>query len=725
MVTNVASRGAAAPASPKEVTRATPPTTGRRKGLLGTLFVGGLGLVLLAFLAPAIVSRTPLRHSVLNWLVPELAPGTQVAAAQFGWLSPVLMNGVIVKDDDGRPLFSAESITSSGSLLDLIQKPDTLGEFIVEKPVVQIIVGPEGSNIDTLRERLAKRPPGGGKAPKAVALKLKDGIIRFSDPAGVKLAELADLNAAYANNPKADPNYDLKLDCRVSHPETQGTVQMAGAVHYDPQTRQSHGAAIDAKLTRLPLDMLQPVLAKPFQLTSLRGLVDVEFRTKLTPQEGGALGTDVRLNVPSIALETQRIGDPVPTAFQNKAPLQFAMAGLIDLPKEQATFEGVTLQSEFGNLKLKGTVSDWSGDLVSDLTGDVDYDLRLLLARLPVEMQDDITINGLAVRNITLKGPLKSLSSTYVPLDPAPKPGEAPAADAHAAAPVLPPSISPSVQIGADIAWQSAILFGVSSENGLLRVFTSDRTLHIDPANVPIGTGRFSARPQIPLDKKPLTAFLGQGPVLEDVETTEEMCRTWLKYISPLMADATAVDGRFSLTMDQAILPLDAPGTGVATGKLQMQEGRVGPGPIADEILQSVGTIVQVAGQRLDPNEMTWMNVPKQEIPFQLKNGRVAHGQTVFIVGGVIVTSQGSIGTQDRSLDLLVEFRLPDEWLSRGPVLAALQGEPLQIKIGGTLDKPHVDNKPLAEFGKRAGVKAAAGLLFKILERRQQRVRGR
>ena len=264
--------------------------------------------------------------------------------------------------------------------------------------------------------------------------------------------------------------------------------------------------------------------------------------------------------------------------------------------------------------------------------------------------------------------------------------------------------------------------FGVRSENGVLRISTQNNVLIADPVNVPVGTGRFRARPEIPLDREPLTAYLGPGPILEDVALTEEMCRTWLMYVSPLMSNATAVEGRFGLHMDSAVIPLNGPGQGLATGKLLMQEGRVGPGPIADEILRGVGTIVQVAGRQLNPDDMVWMNMPRQEIPFQMKDARVTHGTMTFLVGGgVIVTSQGSVGTVDRTLDLLIEFRLPEEWLNRGPILAALKGEKLQIKVGGTLDKPQVDNKPLLEFGKRAGIKAGVGAIFKILENRQRR----
>ncbi len=42
--------------------------------------------------------------------------------------------------------------------------------------------------------------------------------------------------------------------------------------------------------------------------------------------------------------------------------------------------------------------------------------------------------------------------------------------------------------------------------------------------------------------------------VLENVAITPEMCQTWLKYVTPLLADATSVEGRLSLKLEQANL---------------------------------------------------------------------------------------------------------------------------------------------------------------------------
>jgi len=691
---------------------------------------------------PWIVAATPLRHQVINWLMPELPSGTVVASAQFGWLSPVLMNGIVLKDDEGRPFFSAESITSSSSLLDLVKSPGKLGEFEIDKPVLNIVVGKNGSNLSPLAERLGKKPPVKGLDPE-VGVKLKDGTVTFSDPEGKKLAELSDLQAAYSSEPAADPNHKVQLDCKVSHPVPDGSVALAGEWHFVPKTRESHGGQLTAKVHGFPIDMLQPALADSMHLVALSGVTDVEFTTKLTPTEGGSLATELDLRVPRLQFESLKAGAVAPTRWANQAPIEFGLRGQVNPAKQFATIDSAALRSELANLRLQGKISDWSGDLDCDITGDADYDLQLLLARLPTHLQQEIQIEGAQLRKLVLKGPLRRLAAPPAPApdialaaaNGAPTPSAVPASNAGEGglppAPVpgqpnplnlaTPETPLPTFEIGAELSWTAATAFGIRSDNGQLRVATQDNILSIDPVHVPVTTGQLRVRPSIPLDRQPFTVHIGGGPVLENVEMTEEMCRSWLMYIAPLISNATAVEGRFSLGLDQASLPLDAPGRGVASGKLLMQEGRVGPGPIADEVLKGVGTILQISGGRLDPDAMVWMNMPRQEIQFQMKDGRMAHGLVVFNVGGVVVTSQGSVGTVDRTLDLLVEFRLPQEWLQRGPILAALVGEGLQLKVGGTLDKPQVDNKPLAEFGKRAAVKAGAGAILDLIKRRQER----
>jgi hypothetical protein len=63
-----------------------------------------------------------------------------------------------------------------------------------------------------------------------------------------------------------------------------------------------------------------------------------------------------------------------------------------------------------------------------------------------------------------------------------------------------------------------------------------------------------------------------------------------------------------------------------------------------------------------------------------------------------------------------VEIPLPDKWLDRGPVLRLLRGEVVTIPLQGTLERPQVDGRAMAEWGKKIGAQAAGGLLQNLLE---------
>jgi hypothetical protein len=668
-------------------------------------------------LAPTVIAHTALRHRLINWVAPELPSGTVVGSAQLGWLSPILLNAVVVNDDEGRPLFTAESITSSTNIIELIKNPNNLGDFEIDKPVLNIVVSPHGSNLDPLRERIGKRKGGGSE--KAVGVKLKDGVVTVSDDKGTKLAEFQSIKGAWKSDPAADPNYKLALDAQVTHPATSGDISLGGEWHLVQKTGESHGGEFFAKFNAFPLDIVGPLLSDRFHVSVLAGSTDIDVRAKVTPQDAGGLKTELSVVVPKMHFDAVRDGDTQPVKWANRAPMEFQLNGLVDPAKQIARVDVLSLRSEVGNLQVAGSVADWKGDFLCDLRGEANSDLQLLIAHLPVHLQREVQIEGLRISKVSIRGPLNSLTMAPLPEDPnkPPVPGLPPAPEPNAAE-------KANLELGAEVAWTRAKVFGIDSNNGQMEIATREGRVSVNPIQVPVSGGRFLGRPQLVLGQQPLTVELAAGPVLENVALSQDMCRSWIKYIAPLMADATSVDGKLSLSMTQAVFPLDNPGGGIASGKLIMQEGRVGPGPIADEILKGVSTIVQVSGQTLDPDEAVWMQMPKQEINFVLKDGRVSHDNVEFHVGQVIVRSSGTVGTADKSLDLLVDFHLPEEWMTRGPVLAALGGETLQLKIGGTLDQPRIDNKPFAEFGKRAGVKAAAGLIQQLIERRQQK-RGR
>ncbi|HWL09316.1 MAG TPA: hypothetical protein VNQ76_12990, partial [Planctomicrobium sp.] len=124
-----------------------------------------------------------------------------------------------------------------------------------------------------------------------------------------------------------------------------------------------------------------------------------------------------------------------------------------------------------------------------------------------------------------------------------------------------------------------------------------------------------------------------------------------------------------------------------------------------------------------DLSEQILMEIPEEATNFALQNGRVYHDQFGVMIRNMRVVTTGSVGL-DQTLDLKVVMPIPDRWLEGvGPVLQALRGEAIELLVQGTLKEPRLDGRPVADFGKRIGAKAASGLIERILERRLPRGR--
>jgi hypothetical protein len=249
----------------------------------------------------------------------------------------------------------------------------------------------------------------------------------------------------------------------------------------------------------------------------------------------------------------------------------------------------------------------------------------------------------------------------------------------------------------------------------------------LTPVDIRVNQGRLVSLPDLHLGGQAPALKFRQGLMLEQVQLTEPLCRGWLRFVSPVMADATSVGGLLTISTGEGMLPLENLSSGALTGSLLIQDGKLGAGPLVQPIMaivDQVQGIAQIAGGRGLGNS-PGLKISSQEVPFALQNGRVHHANLGFYAGEVILSTSGSVGL-DETLDLVLQVKMPDRWFeNRGPVLSSLKGESINIAIAGTLDRPQVDPRPLADFGKRIGTKAAGGLIFDLInrgiERRQQR----
>jgi hypothetical protein len=177
--------------------------------------------------------------------------------------------------------------------------------------------------------------------------------------------------------------------------------------------------------------------------------------------------------------------------------------------------------------------------------------------------------------------------------------------------------------------------------------------------------------------------------LLADARMEPGVAQGVLAYIAPVLADATRTSGRFSLRLDGARLPVGQPAGGTIAGVLAMHEVVLGPGPLTTRLIESLPV-------RLPPPPAIRI-ADESHVAFRVADGRVWHEGLEFGVPlakpgqRLDVHSSGSVGIEDKSLDLKLALPIPVDLPQDRPLLAALAGKRVSIGIGGVLGQPQVN----------------------------------
>lgn len=177
--------------------------------------------------------------------------------------------------------------------------------------------------------------------------------------------------------------------------------------------------------------------------------------------------------------------------------------------------------------------------------------------------------------------------------------------------------------------------------------------------------------------------------LLEDAKLEANVAQGVLAYIAPVMADATRTSGRFSLKLDGATFPVGSPEAARLAGSLAMHEVDLGPGPLATNIMQSLpGRLQLPTSVRIADNS---------NVEFHLADRRVWHKGLEFGLPlakpgqRLDINSSGSVGLDDKSLDLKLALPIPADLPADRPLLASLAGKSISVGIGGMLGEPKVN----------------------------------
>ena len=659
----------------------SPPRRKRRRWPLLLVFLAGA-----IYAAPWILSINGVAQRVTETALPWLPPGSNIGKPSLGWMSPVHLAGLKFLDEHGRVLLECDHVTSQKSLWQMATSPNSPGAWVLEKPRAYLYVDPKGCSVNPVIEKFLARKR--YAKPLDLAVSIEGGSIEIRDPEAKPLTTISDVSARYQS---ASTSQTFEAKGLLTEGTQNGSIDLQGSWSDADGSSRLPAATARGTINYLPLSLFQPWLLANSTIEDVAGGGELVVGLTSDPTaRSGAVSAELAFK-PRDAVY-RRSGDrqpgPVPAS-------SFVIAGDYDATVDRLTLGTISGTSGLIQLAGQGQIDQPAGAGIIDVRATADQDLSGVLDLLNPEVRQHLSVNGLRVRNVAVTGAL--WPDRFIPRS----------AGEQRPAPAT---------LAGDITWNDAVFYGIRATPGAVTAAVQPNGIALWPREVRVGEGQLVSLPEIRLvDNRQLVA--PAGPMLVDVNITPEMCREWLKFVSPVLADATAVEGKLTLIVESGTMPFANPNGAEITGTVRIQSAKVTPGPLARQAIDSVATLAQLVTRKRpewadrDPQ----IELPAQDIAFRVPEGRVYHKGLKFQAGEVLVTTRGSVGL-DHTLDMLVEIPLPEAWLDRGPVMRSLRGEVVTIPLHGTLERPQVDGRAMAEWGKKVGVQAAGGLLQNLLE---------
>jgi hypothetical protein len=610
-----------------------------------------------------------------------------------------MVAGVEVPDDDGQPMLSIAHLTTDRTLWDILVLRKQANRIDVESPHLRLRVEGGRTNLGPTLQRLRERPP---RTPDSLAVRITDGHIDLLPMEGDAVRATCS-DASLELDMSDGPQYQFTLHASVSAapaPADGSTTVTPSPVEIEAEWRSTYDAGFLLGPGEFSVEGNDVVAAQVAALIPgiadtlhCDGSTDLSLSGSWQEIATDKLSGTVALSAKSEGLTITPLADnqlfPEPVTLDGEIT-SLSSHFLFSRAEDLLEIGQLQIASRWLNAELTGEVTDVTGNAVVQLTGSAEGDPAPWIDMLPDEVSDHLLLEGVKVSSISVTGPMR------------------PAANDDAAG---------QVSIAANIGWTTAVAFGLTSTDGELQLGWNGDALTLDPVHVPFNGGHVVSLPDVLFRGEGVVLRFESGVLFEVAEVDEEIARQWLRYLSPLLASATSVNGSLSLSTEGGEVPLNRWQQSEFEGTLTIHEARVSPGPRAQSILSAVRQFRQML--RLDVSdsaETTLLTMPQQDIVLRISGERVHHDQLTLLAGEVEMQSSGSVGF-DESLDIHFGLPVDEEWLTDRPLIgAALRGETISLRMGGTLEDPDLDSRPLRDLSVRMGLRAGGNLLFNLLD---------
>ena len=356
------------------------------------------------------------------------------------------------------------------------------------------------------------------------------------------------------------------------------------------------------------------------------------------------------------------------------------------------------LDSTAAEISARGKIAHFSTDKNAELNGQAAYDLSQLQGIIQAYLGQSVQLAGRETRPFSLAGPLAAFG--------------------------LGGPAWTKFSGDAELAWQTASLYGTPLGPGQIEARLAGGLVRFSPLEISLSGGKMRLAPIIELGQSPVELSFEPGRVAEQVQITREMCNAGMKYALPVLAEATQAQGRFSVDLEGCRLPLANPSAGDAAGKIVVHSVEVGPGPLTQAFAPIVQTLAQALGAKGRIQPLGNVAITREsKVDVRMVGGRVYHRGLELIFPDVTVRTYGSVGL-DESLAIMAEMPVPDKWIGNNALGDSLRGQVIRLPIAGTLHEPKIDARELERLAGRVVEDTAKGMLQKEIGRQLDKLFG-
>ena len=334
---------------------------------------------------------------------------------------------------------------------------------------------------------------------------------------------------------------------------------------------------------------------------------------------------------------------------------------------DQLEMSELAVVSPWGRIEGAGSATDLSGTPAFDLKGMFSPDWQALTDLLARKVEPNASISG-GPREWRLSGKVPSLDASDV-------------------------VATLNGELGVNL--EQVDVFGMRLGKAALVVHARDGKFLIDPIDSTLNSGKLHLEPEVTHDKQGQTwLHLGPSSGLEGAVVNDEVSHRVLSYAAPVLDQATRVQGRVSLALNDAFIPIGARMREVQArvdGDVLFDNVEFMPGPLADQLL---GVFRQ---------ERRPLLVLRDPISIRILGRKIYQEGLVIPLGNVAAIGLDGSVDFDQNLDLVARFAMVPPRKNIPVLSQILENTQLQVPISGTLKKPRLNTEAIKDRFKDMG----------------------